>query len=168
VIAAIEDFYIPIDRVVGTSSGALAAALYANGMNAFDIATELSNKKPIELLMPSIMLNRGVFSLSGLVTHLRTLLPKDFSQLEKPLAVGVFETESGLFRLVEDGDLPSAVAASCAIPYIFQPVQGNNHLIIVIINIVIIIIIVITIVIIITIIIIVIIISLIKILLIIN
>ena len=39
VIAAVSDFSIPIDRVVGTSSGALAAALFANGLDAFDIAT---------------------------------------------------------------------------------------------------------------------------------
>lgn len=42
------------------------------------------------------------------------------------IAVGVYETESGNFRLISDGDLPSAVAASCAIPYIFQPVQGES------------------------------------------
>jgi predicted acylesterase/phospholipase RssA len=126
VIAAVEDFSIPIDRVVGTSSGALAAALYANGMNADQIATELRAKRPIELLKPSIRLHRGAFSLRGLVAHLRTILPKDFKDLEKPLAVGVFETESGLFRLIDDGDLPSAVAASCAIPYVFQAVQAGN------------------------------------------
>jgi NTE family protein len=126
VIAAVEDFSIPIDRVVGTSSGALAAALYANGFNADQIATELKRKKPIELLKPSIRLHRGAFSLRGLVAHLRTILPKDFKDLEKPLAVGVFETESGLFRLIDDGDLPSAVAASCAIPYVFQAVQAGN------------------------------------------
>ena len=40
--------------------------------------------------------------------------------------VGVFETSSGLFRLVDDGDLPEAIAASCAIPYIFQPVLAGN------------------------------------------
>ena len=44
------------------------------------------------------------------------------------VAVGVYETESGVFRLISDGDLPSAVAASCAIPYIFQPVQGTLHI----------------------------------------
>jgi hypothetical protein len=39
VIAAISDFSIPIDRVVGTSSGALAAALFANNYDSFEIAT---------------------------------------------------------------------------------------------------------------------------------
>jgi hypothetical protein len=38
----------------------------------------------------------------------------------------VFETESGAFRLIDSGDLPAAVAASCAIPYIFQPVLGTT------------------------------------------
>ena len=45
VIAAISDFSVPIDRVVGTSSGALAAALFANGMDAFEIATGNTLKK---------------------------------------------------------------------------------------------------------------------------
>ena len=46
---------------------------------------ELKRRRPIQLLQPSIRLNRGLFSLNGLVAHLRTLLPKDFNQLEKPL-----------------------------------------------------------------------------------
>ena len=41
------------------------------------------------------------------------------------IAVGVFETSTGTFKLVTEGDLPSAVAASCAIPYIFQPVLAG-------------------------------------------
>lgn len=51
------------------------------------IITELKRKRPIQLLQPSVRLNRGLFSLNGLVAHLRTLLPKDFDQLEKPLGV---------------------------------------------------------------------------------
>ena len=50
---------------------------------------ELKRRRPIQLLQPSIRLNRGLFSLNGLVAHLRTLLPKDFSQLQKPLGVCV-------------------------------------------------------------------------------
>ena len=42
------------------------------------------------------------------------------------MSLGVFETSNGLFRLVDDGDLPEAIAASCAIPYVFQPVMAGN------------------------------------------
>ena len=44
IIAAVNDFSIPIDRVVGTSSGALAAALFASGLDSFQIATGESRR----------------------------------------------------------------------------------------------------------------------------
>ena len=49
------------------------------------VTAELRRRRPIQLLTPSVRVNRGLFSLSGLVAHLRTLLPNDFSQLERPL-----------------------------------------------------------------------------------
>lgn len=122
VLAAVEDFGIHIDRCVGTSSGSLAASLYCAGFTPLQIADELSKRRPISLCQPSLKIHKGAFSLNGLIAHLRTLLPKDFTQLQRKLAIGVFETSTGTFRLIEDGDLPQAVAASCAIPYIFQPV----------------------------------------------
>jgi hypothetical protein len=87
------------------------------------------------LIRPGLRIDQGAFSLRGLVRHLRTLLPKDFADLQHPLGVGVFETSSrnayhdvngtalrGKFELITSGDLAEAVAASCAIPYIFQPI----------------------------------------------
>ena len=126
VLAAVDDFGIQIDRCVGTSSGSLAASLYAAGYTPLQIADELSKRRPISLCQPSIKLHKGAFRLNGLVAHLRTLLPQDFNQLPRKLAVGVFETASGTFRLIEDGDLPQAIAASCAIPYVFQPVLAGS------------------------------------------
>ena len=126
VLAALQDFNINVDRCVGTSSGSLAASLFAAGYTPLQIADELSKQRPIALCQPSLRVHRGAFSLRGLIAHLRTLLPKDFSQLERKLAVGVYETSTGTFRLVDDGDLPAAVAASCAIPYVFQPVLAGS------------------------------------------
>lgn len=44
------------------------------------------------------------------------------------LAVGVYETGTKQFELISSGDLPEAVAASCAIPYVFQPVPSKDIL----------------------------------------
>ena len=55
---------------------------------AMQIADELSSRRPISLCQPSLRLHRGAFSLRGLIAHLRTLLPKDFNQLPRKLAVG--------------------------------------------------------------------------------
>ncbi len=43
------------------------------------------------------------------------------------LAVGVVSTE-GEYRLIDTGPLPEAVAASAAIPYIFNPVNIPGEL----------------------------------------
>ena len=76
VLAALQDFNIQIDRCVGTSSGSLAASMFAAGMTPLQIADELSRQRPIALCQPSLRVHRGAFSLRGLVAHLRTLLPK--------------------------------------------------------------------------------------------
>lgn len=89
VLAAIEDFNISIDRCVGTSSGSIAASLLCSGQfTPAQIENELRSRRPISLCQPSLRLNRGAFSLRGLIAHLRTLLPKDFNQLPRKLAVG--------------------------------------------------------------------------------
>ena len=129
-IAALEDMNcFDFQRIVGTSSGSLAGSFLAAGLDATQIAYELSRQRPIELLTPSLNVRKGLFSLKGLIKHLGTILPKDFSQLKIPLGVGVYSSDSKdrEFEIITDGDLPEAVAASCAIPYIFQPVQVGSR-----------------------------------------
>ena len=89
VLEALEDADCDYYRVVGTSSGSLAGAMAAAGLPAALIAEELSRQQPIALMTPSWRVNRGLFSLRGLEMHLRTILPKDFDQLERPFACGV-------------------------------------------------------------------------------
>lgn len=56
----------------------------------------------------------------AVVERLRRDLPATFAELERPFGVGV--VEGGRARLVTHGGLPEAVAASCAIPYLFAPI----------------------------------------------
>eukprot|EP01041_Mallomonas_annulata_P008831 gene8831-18286_t len=120
---AVEDMGLDIGRLVGTSSGSLAASMWAAGLTSLQISEELGRKRPIEFVKPTRNINRGAFSLAPMTAHLRTVLPKDFNQLLIPLAVGVYDVTTGVFELITDGDLPQAVSASCAIPYIFQPIS---------------------------------------------
>ena len=53
---------------------------------------------------------------------MRTLLPPTFEDLERPLAVGVYNERHSPMLLTE-GDLPSTVAASCAVPKLFARVR---------------------------------------------
>jgi len=57
-----------------------------------------------------------------MMAFLERLLPPTFADLERPLAVGVVDP-SGAYRLLHEGPLVPAVAASCAMPYVFEPIM---------------------------------------------
>ena len=104
VIAAIEDSnMVRVQRVVGTSSGSLAGSLLASGLSADDISTELSKQRPIKLLSPVFNPRGGLFSMRGVIKHLRTILPKDFNDLSIPFAVGVIDSTTREFSLIDSG-----------------------------------------------------------------
>jgi hypothetical protein len=115
---------------VGTSSGALAAAMAAAGLSADDVARELGGQRPISLCRPAWPSASGIMSTRALLSKLRTVLPPTFAELPTPLAVGVYRVPGSNYGvpyldpsplLVTSGDLPAAVAASCAVPRLFKP-----------------------------------------------
>ncbi len=124
-LAAVEDAALEVDALCGTSSGALAAAMRAADHSAAAIVAELSSQRPIALLRPHLAVWRGALSLRAFVEHLRTILPPRFEDLAHPLALGV-RAPDGQPRLLTSGPLPEAVAASCAIPWLFAPVRHEG------------------------------------------
>ncbi|KXZ47273.1 hypothetical protein GPECTOR_36g125 [Gonium pectorale] len=108
---------------MGTSAGALAGSLYCAGYTPRQVAKHLSEQAPAELLRPSVSPWRGgALSLDGVIARLRDLLPPTFEELEREFAVGVV-TADGQHVLLDSGPLPEAVAASAAIPFIFEAVD---------------------------------------------
>jgi predicted acylesterase/phospholipase RssA len=120
-LRAVEEAGVEVDAVCGTSSGALVAALWAAGVPAEEIGRELSARPPIRWMRLSLMPWRGLFRIEPVIARLRQLLPATFAELRRPLGVGVMD-RGNAHHLLTDGPLPEAVAASCAIPLIFQPV----------------------------------------------
>jgi len=122
VLEAIEERNTPIDGICGTSSGALIGALWAAGMPAKEIAKEIASRPPLSLVRPHWAFWQGALSLNALLAQLRLWLPATFQELPRPFAVGV-EAPGGEHRLLKAGPLPESVAASCAVPYLFAPIQ---------------------------------------------
>lgn len=118
---------VDIEGLVGTSSGAMVGALWSAGHPLDDIAEELSRTAPLWTLRPSWRPWRGAFSLETARARLSTFLPETFEALSRPFAVGVVGPD-GAYRLVTEGDLPAAVIASCAMPYVFNPVRVNDEI----------------------------------------
>lgn len=125
-VAAVEDAVgagaLAVDGVCGTSSGALVGALWASGMPAAEILAMLTARAPLGWASPSFAPWRGLLRLDRVIAELRTRLPATIEALPRPFGVGV-ATRGGGHRLVTSGPLPEAVAASCAVPWLFAPVQ---------------------------------------------
>ncbi|PNW76990.1 hypothetical protein CHLRE_10g417750v5 [Chlamydomonas reinhardtii] len=126
-LQAVEEMGVPVGGVMGTSAGALVGSLYCAGYSPLEVAKHLSDQTPASLLRPSAAPWRGgALSLDGVISRLRDLLPPRFEDLQREFAVGVVTAE-GEHLLIDSGPLPEAVAASAAIPIIFQAVDVPGH-----------------------------------------
>ena len=122
VLKAFEDLSLKPDVISGTSAGALAGVLYADGYTSDEII-ELFLKKDwkefAEIKLPTVAL----FGSSGfrkfLKKHLRA---KNFEDLQIPVKVVTTNLDDGLSVTFEKGPIIDAVVASCSIPIIFAPV----------------------------------------------
>ncbi len=120
-LAAVQDVGLDVDGLCGTSSGALAGALWAAGHDAHTVFDELTARSPLAWLTPHASIWRGAFRLDGVVEQLGEWLPPRFEDLERPLGVGVATADGG-HAVITSGPLPEAVAASCAVPHLFVPI----------------------------------------------
>ncbi len=121
-LAGTIDVGIHPHKVFGTSSGALVGAMFCAGMSITAILEEVQARRPISWMGLSLTPWRGVFHLAPMIARLHAVLPERFEDLDIPLAVGVQRADGG-FAFVDSGPLPPVVAASCAMPWVFQPVK---------------------------------------------
>ena len=126
VIDAILKTGVQIDGVCGTSSGALVGAMWLAGHHPDDIQEELLRLAPYRMLSLSWTPWRGVLSMRKLQSRMELLLPASFTELNRPFGVGVCHRTKG-HLILRDGHLPAAVAASCAMPYVFSPVKIGDE-----------------------------------------
>lgn len=125
-LAALEDLGVEVDGICGTSSGALAGALWAAGMPAEQVLQRLTDQQPLRYLRPTGRFWRGAFRLDRMIFELRHDLPARFEDLERPFGVGVIDEHRRPWLLTR-GPLPEAVTASCAIPRLFRPIELHGR-----------------------------------------
>jgi len=124
-LAAVDDAGVEVNGVCGTSSGALTGALWAAGLPARDVLALVGRRSPLSWVTPHAAVWRGVFRLDGMIAELHRYLPPAFTGLSRPFGVGVVGLD-GVHRVLTEGSLPEAVAASCAVPRLFMPVDVDG------------------------------------------
>lgn len=124
VVAALQARGVRPTRIVGVSSGSVVGALWAAGLGPREMRAFLGDERPLRSLRPRFFLGAsgpGLLSLDRLVTRLRAVLPARVEDLPIPFAAGVVRRRDAACWLVDTGDLPELLAASCAMPWIFGP-----------------------------------------------
>ncbi|MFC1576561.1 patatin-like phospholipase family protein [Candidatus Omnitrophota bacterium] len=123
VLKVLEREKIPVDFVVGSSIGALTAALYSLGMPASvmeEAALKFSWDKLVDLGISRTAMLKGK-KLEALVGEL--IGGKGFSDTKIPIAITTTDIETGEELTYTKGNLQKLVQASCSWPGIFPPVE---------------------------------------------
>jgi NTE family protein len=127
-LMAFEDAGIQIERLAGTSGGAIVGAHYAAGMALPEIAAHARRTKLTDLggigfrrlgLLSSDKLYRMLVERIGEIT---------FAELRIPLSIVVTNLLSGEREVLEAGIVARAAQASACIPQIYAPVRMNGGL----------------------------------------
>lgn len=127
VLRALTENGIPVDYVAGTSAGSLVGGAWASGM-PLDQIEDLGRKIRWRDVGRVTMSRLGVQSNDRLEAYLRERLPiTRFEDLPIPFAAVATELKSGAAVVMRDqGDIPFAIRASCAIPGWYVPVIDEH------------------------------------------
>jgi NTE family protein len=113
---------IPVDRIVGTSAGALVGGLYASGYSFKTIELMLNELRFVQgdlirILFPP---TQGLLDPTGFETVYRALVDNQKLENTSPsLAVMVTELRPAPPKALLEGDLAKAIRASISLPIIF-------------------------------------------------
>ena len=128
VLKALDEYGIKINRISGTSIGAMIAALYAFGKSPDEIE---QNVVALEWLdVTSFTLSRyGILSNDDLGRQVSRLLGNvDIAEARIPLYLIATDLSHGTKVTLSKGDVSQAVMASSCIPGIFVPVEIEGQL----------------------------------------
>ena len=128
VVKMLEASGIHPDVVAGTSAGSVVGALYASGMDAFEmqqVAFGLDEAKIRDVQWSSGGLVRG----RALQDYVNKLVhDQPIQKLKLPFAAVATQLETGARTVFVSGNTGQAVRASCSIPGVFEPVKiGDMH-----------------------------------------
>ncbi|QJW91550.1 patatin-like phospholipase family protein [Spirosoma taeanense] len=127
VIKALQEMGIQFDQIAGTSAGAIAGALIAQGYTPDEGLRIVESSSFMRHLRPAW--NRmGLLRLDTAIELYKKYLPHDrFESLQIPLHVVAVDLTDGIQVVFDEGELIRPVLASCCLPGIFEPFLINKR-----------------------------------------
>lgn len=129
VLEVLEEHGLVPVRVAGSSAGALVLGLWAGGMEAAQIGEELSRLRRADFWDPAP--GPGLLRGRRFRERVGSLLRVGrFEEARVPVAVSSYDLLARRTRVLDRGPLARGICASCAVPFLFQPVwiDGRPHL----------------------------------------
>jgi predicted acylesterase/phospholipase RssA/glycosidase len=126
VFRLLEECKLTPDIISGTSAGAIAGVLFADGYSSAEIQDLFTGREFSEFAQLQIPKD-GLFDNKRFHTFLEHCLrAKRFEDLKIPLVVVATDLDNGKSHEFRSGPIADAVVASCSIPIIFSPVEING------------------------------------------
>jgi NTE family protein len=124
-LKALDELHMTPSSYSGSSAGAIVAAAAARGMPINEIEKLVLGVSRKEFWDPCL----GLGLLRG--RKMQNLIEKeigtDFSHLQKPLRISVFDIVQRSTTVFTSGNLARVIRASCAVPVMFHPVRINRR-----------------------------------------
>lgn len=132
VIQELQAAGLKIDFISGSSIGALVAAYYALYQEVDSLPEKiisLGKDKFFNFL--DMGLKSGLISSQKFNKVLQTIFQDlKFSDTKIPLFINTTNLINGQQKIIHNGNLVSAIQASCSVPLLFNPVKINNQLLV--------------------------------------
>ena len=127
VMKAFEEYGLDFDYVAGTSVGSIMGAAYASGMKSNEILKIAKSMKTSDIRTSK------VFFMPSKTEGIESMMRENFGDiniedLKKPFSCVAVDMKSTKELCISHGNLAKAVAGSCCVPGIFQPVVFQDYL----------------------------------------
>lgn len=127
VMKAFEEYGLDFDYVAGTSVGSIMGAAYASGMKSSEILKVAKSMKTSDIRTSKVFFVPS--KTEGIESMMRdTFGDIDIEDLKKPFSCVAVDMKSTKELCISHGNLAKAVAGSCCVPGIFQPVVFGDYL----------------------------------------
>ena len=129
VIKALEKENIPIHFISGSSVGSYVGAVYSGGgfESLKEFALSMDRKKVlsyIDVVFPRSGLINGKNATKLYSMHTEIM---GFDELPIPIKMVATDMDTGEKLILDKGNIPESIRASCSIPGIFTPVKMGNR-----------------------------------------
>lgn len=126
-LKAFDEMGIKPDIIAGTSAGAIAGVLYADGFTPDEIAEMFKGHSLRDFAKISLFAG-GLLKPNGIATMLKeNMRAHSFEELSIPFRAVATDWEHAEVKVFDEGsDLIEAVIASCTVPMVFQPQVIND------------------------------------------